>query len=139
MFEWLTGDVITWTQIAMAALAVVFMVPATVYAFLLRNKIRKTLLIMAASKHLYKQLLLILIFAFSATFIHLLYHIGDWQNVTPQQEFVFHMAIDASLVLISISIYSTFRQVYGILQGGKSGKQVEEKLRNTVNGIIDNK
>ena len=92
---------------------------------------------MAVSKRLYLNLVFTLAFAVAATAFHMVYHSLDYVGINDTQQLPIHLAIDVSLILVAISMFTTFRQIYGLLQGGTVGKKVEENLRSAVNEILE--
>src|SRR5205085_2035794 len=95
--------------VVMAAISVACMIPAVAYAYALRNKITKVLLIIATSKHVYRYLFMVLGFAAAGSIAHLMYHIGEVQSVPTGLELGMHIAIDSSFIFVAISLFMTFK------------------------------
>ena len=121
--------------VVMAAIAVSFMVPAMAYAFALRNKITKALLIIATSRHIYRYLFMVLGFAAGGSVAHLLYHIGEFQSIPTSLELAIHIAIDSSFIFVAVSLFMTFKTAYSTLNNAKDGN-VEKVLRDAASRIF---
>jgi hypothetical protein len=119
----------------MAAISVSFMVPALAYAYLLRNKITKTLLILAASRNVYKYLFMVLGFAAIASVAHLVYHIGEFGSLPLELELIVHIIIDASFILVAVSLFLTFKTAYGMLTDEKAKSSLEKIFRDAASNI----
>ena len=116
--------------IVMAVVSVAFMLPALAYAYKIRDHLSKALLILAVSKHLYKYMGLVLGFATLGAVVHLIYHTTYYFPVSEEASLLIHVTIDTSFILISASLFMTFRIAYGMLQRDSAPRQeVEEKLR----------
>lgn len=117
-------------EVVMAAISIVFVIPAALLAYSLRNNISKTLFVMAVSKNLYKYLFMILGFSVAITISHLFAHLVEYFPVSVETDFLIHISIDSMLILVAISLYMTFKQAYGMMQeGSPSAKEIENKLR----------
>ena len=115
--------------VIMAGFSVAFMVPALGYAYKIRTQISKALLILAASKNLYRYLFMVLGFATAGSVAHLIYHIAEFQAIPLELELLVHVIIDANFIFISISLFMTFKTAYGMLQSGDAKEDIENKLR----------
>ena len=115
--------------VVMAAISVSFMVPAMAYAYALRNKITKALLIIATSKHVYRYLFMVLGFAAAGSIAHLTYHIGEFQSIPLEVELVVHIAIDSSFIFVAVSLFMTFKTAYATLNDEKESAIIENIFR----------
>ena len=116
--------------IIMAAVSVAFMVPALGFAYKIRDHLSKALLVLAVSKHLYKYLFMVLGFASVGAVAHFIYHAMEYRPISAEAELLVHITIDSTFILISISLFMTFKTAYGMLRkGSAAGAEVEDKLR----------
>jgi hypothetical protein len=117
--------------LVMAAISVAFMVPALIYAFKIRSQITKALLVLAVSSQLYRFIFMTLGFASVAAIAHFIWHAAEYSTLPEELELLIHLTIDTMFILISISLFLTFKTAYGILHQKGSGarQQVEDKLR----------
>ncbi|MEO9319054.1 MAG: hypothetical protein ABI361_00110 [Nitrososphaera sp.] len=123
--------------LAMASVSVAFMVPAAVYAYLIRKELSKALLILAASKVLYRYLFVVLASALGASVAHLIYHVGEFLTVPLEVELFVHVAIDSMFILVAVSLFLTFRTAYGMLRKGATRNDIESKLRQSATKLTD--
>jgi hypothetical protein len=122
-------------ELIMAAISVTFIAPAAVYAYRLRGKIIKALIVMAVSRALYVRLFLVMTFASAIAATHLAAHVVPFMPVSRVVEFVIHLVIDSMLILVSLSLYLTFRKAYGMMEEGAAPQELERKLREAALGI----
>lgn len=116
--------------IIMAAVSVAFMVPALGFAYKIRHHLSKALLVLAVSKHLYRYLFMVLGFASVGAVAHFIYHALEYRPISAEVELLVHITIDATFILISVSLFMTFKTAYGMLRkGSAAGVEVEDKLR----------
>jgi hypothetical protein len=119
----------------MAAAAIAFIAPAAIYAYKLRNKITKALLVMAISTTLYTHLFLLMAFTTAISVSHFLAHAVMFLPVSFLTEFLIHITIDSMVILVSLSLFMTFKQAYGLLQEGSGYHDIESKLRAAALGL----
>lgn len=119
----------------MAVISIAFMAPAAGYAFRLRNMITKALLIMAVSKTLYVHLFLVMTFGSAIAVAHFSAHLVMISPVPLIVEFAIHMTIDSMLILVSFSLYLTFRKAYAMMEKGTAPQELERKLRESALGV----
>lgn len=122
-------------ELIMAAISIGFMAPAAVYAYRLRNKITKALIIMALSRTLYVHLFLVMTFGSAIAVTHFSAHLVMILPVPLIVDFVIHIVIDSMLILVSLSLYLTFRKAYGMMEEGTAPRELERKIRESALGI----
>lgn len=116
-------------EVLMVMTSIGFMGFGAVYAYRLRNKITKAVLLIALSKNLYKNLAMVLGFAFAITVIHLVAHLVPYFSVPIIADLAIHLSLDLMLIMVSIALYSTFRGAYGLLQGSTAAREAERKMK----------
>ena len=117
--------------LVMAAISVAFMIPALFIAYKIRKNLSKAILILAASRNLYRYLFTVLGFAAIGSVAHLVYHIGEFQSIPVEIELITHIVIDSSFILVSISLFMTFQTAYGMLQDSKGKNEIEKMLKDS--------
>lgn len=119
-------------EVVMAIVSIGFMGVAVSYAYRLRTQISKVVLITAISKNLYRHLGLILGFSLAITIIHFLAHVATYYSIPLEADLVIHVSLDLMLILVSTSIYMTFREACGLVQGGPHARRVEKELEGSL-------
>jgi len=121
-------------ELIMAAVSITFMGPAAVYAYRLRDKITKALIIMAVSRTLYLHLFLVMTFGSAIAITHFSAHLVMFLPVPLIVDFAIHTVIDSMLILVSLSLYLTFRKAYGMMEEGTAPRELQRKLRESALG-----
>lgn len=119
-------------EVVMAIVSIGFMGVAVSYAYRLRTQISKAMLITAISKNLYRHLGLILGFSLTITIIHFLVHVIAYYPIPLEADLLINVSLDLLLILVSASIYMTFREAYGLVQVGQTARKIEKELEKSL-------